>query len=361
MLQLVGYSLIDSYDGTVQIIVTGDDYFSEMFLNQYEETGATREVPAWLAGQIRYPEEMFIWQISKFNTYHVTDPGAFTETKDLYKVAGESGELEPRYGFAKPQGFESPEFIGFQSLQLKEPQSSNLVGYMVFQNDLEHLGKMTFYSMPADSSIAFISPPTAKTTFTGSAEYKEAKKILFGDTSPSIGEISLYKVGDYEIYFIPAFTSTGGKQVDVVGAVGAASATGTHQVGLGQTPALAFENYLQKLSGVKPIDQSPGGNQTADDRQSRVSTLEKVFTDAGLIVVRPTTISAPIEFKEAQAAYRSEPDLAQTQVAIRGFIQEFVPEGGRVFEWHEGNAVNFGVLREVDGIVENHYISIGMV
>ncbi|MGH9818445.1 MAG: hypothetical protein ACRD6I_20470, partial [Candidatus Acidiferrales bacterium] len=86
--------------------------------------------------------------------------------------------------------------------------------------------------------------------------------------------------------------------------------------------------------------------------------LEKVFTDAGLAVVKPTAISAPVEFEEARAAYRAEPDLAQAQAAIRGFIQEFVPEGGRVFEWHEGNAVNFGVLREVDGIVESHYISI---
>lgn len=358
MLQLVGYSLIDAYDGTVRIIVTGDDYFSEMFLDQSEEIGATREVPEWLVDQIRYPEEMFIWQISKFNTYHVTDPGAFIETKDFYKIAGESDELEPRYAFAKPQGFESPEFVGFQSLQLREPQSSNLVGYMVFQNDLEDLGKMTFYSMPADSPVKFISPATAKTTFTGSTEYKEAKKTLFGDTSPPIGEISLYKVGDHEVYFIPAFTSTGGKQVDLVGAVGAASATGTHHVGLGDTPALAFENYLQKLSGVLPAGQPPAGNQTAADRQGRVKTLEKVFTDEGLTVVRPTAISAPVEFEEARGAYRSEPDLVQAHAAIRGFIQEFVPEGGRVFEWQEGDAVNFGVLREVDSIVESHYISI---
>jgi uncharacterized membrane protein (UPF0182 family) len=357
MLQLVGYSVIDAYDGTVQIIVTGDDYFSEMFLDQYEDTGATREVPAWLAGQIRYPEEMFIWQVSKFNTYHVTDPGAFIEAKDFYKAAGESDELAPRYAFAKPSGFDSPEFVGFQSLQLKEPQSSNLVGYMVFQNDLEDLGRMTFYSMPADSPVKFINPATAKTTFTGSTEYKEAKKAIFGDANPPIGETGLYRVGDHEVYFIPAFTSTGDKQVGLVGAVGAASATGTYHVGLGDTPAQAFENYLQKLSGVAPSSQ-PAGNQTAADRQGRVETLEKVFTDAGLAVVRPTAISAPVEFEEVRTEYRAEPDLAQAQAAIRGFIQEYVPEGGRVFEWQEGNAVNFGVLREVDGIVESHYISI---
>ena len=152
----------------------------------------------------------------------------------------------------------------------------------------------------------------------------------------------------------------GGKQVGFVGVVGAASATDTYHVGLGITPALAFENYLQKLSGVAPAGEPPAGNQTAVYRQGRIETLEKVFTDVGLMVVRPTAISATVEFEEAQASYRAEPDLAQARATIRSFIEGFVSEGGQVFEWQEGDAVNFGVLREVDGIVESHYISIGV-
>ncbi|AFU58547.1 hypothetical protein Ngar_c16140 [Candidatus Nitrososphaera gargensis Ga9.2] len=360
MLQLVGYSLIDAYDGTVQIIVTGNDYFSQMFFEQYRDIGATREVPRWLADQIRYPEEMFIWQISKFNTYHVTDPKAYIETKDFYSIADDSNEVVPYYAYAKPPEFESPEFVGLQPLQLKEPQSNSLVGYMTVQNDLEDLGRMTFFSIPRDSPTKLISPAAAKTTLTGSAEYKEAKRALFGDTNPPLGQVSLYKVGDYEVYFIPVFADTGGKQVGIVGAVGAASTTGTHYVGLGNTPAQAFENYLQKLSGVAPTDQPPVVviNQTAPDRQSKIQNLEKVFIDAGLTVIKPTAVSAPVEFREAQGVYRADSDLSQAEAAIQSFIQEFAPEGGRIFEWHDGTTVNFGVLREVEGIVENHYISI---
>jgi hypothetical protein len=357
MLQLVGYSLIDAYDGTVQIIVTGDDYFSKMFLEEYKDVGATREVPGWLADQIRYPEEMFIWQISKFNTYHVSDPKAYIETKDFYEVADDSNKLAPRYAFAKPPGFEYPEFVGMQTLQLKEPQPDSLVGYIVVQNDLENLGKMIFYSVPTNSPMKFIDPATAKNTLTASAEYKEAKKAIFGESNPTIGEISLYKVGDYEVYFIPVFADTGSK-VGTVAAVGAASATGTYDIGLGDTPAKAFENYLQKLSGVVPTGQPPVDNQTAPDRQSRIQSLEKIFTDAGLTVIKPTAISAPVEFKEEQASYRVDSDLASTEEAIHGFIQEFAPQGGRMFEWQQGTTVNFGVLRDVEGIVESHYISI---
>jgi hypothetical protein len=349
MLQLVGYSLIDAYDGTVQIVVTGDDYFSEMFLDQYAGIGATREVPEWLAGQIRYPQEMFIWQVSKFNTYHVTDPEMYIET-NFYAVADDSA---PYYTFAKPQGFENQEFIGLQLLQLEESPSDNLVGYVGVQNDLENLGDMTFYSIPTDSQVKFINPKTAKSTLQGNPEFKEAKK----ETNPPIGEASLYKVGDYEIYFIPVF-DTGSKQIRIVGAVGAASTTGTYHVGLGDTPAHAFENYLQKLSGVASPGQPTAGNQTAPGLESKIQDLEKVFTDAGMIVVKPTAISAPVEFREAQATYRADSDLDKAQAAIRDFIQEFAPQGARVYEWQKDARVNFGVLQEVDGILENHYISI---
>jgi len=358
MLQLVGYSLIDAYNGSVQIIVTGDDYFSEIFLDRYADVGATRQVPEWLVDQIRYPEEILIWQISKFNTYHVTDPETYIEARDFYEAAEDSS---PYYTFAKPQGFESPEFMGFQLLQLKEPQSNNLVGYVAAQNDLENLGKMTFYSIPTDSPAKFIDPKNAKSTLQSDTEFKETKRSLFGDANPPVGEASLYKVGNYEVYFIPVFdTST--KQIAMVGAVGAASSTGTYHVGLGDTPSQAFENYLQKLAGAVPPDQQPPaeGNQTTTtpDVEGRITSLEKVFTDAGLTVIRPTAISPPVEFMEAQAVYSSDSDLAQAQAAIRGFIQEFAPQGTRVFEWQEDTTVNFGVLREVDGIVESHYISI---
>jgi hypothetical protein len=358
MLQLVGYSLIDVYDGTAQVIVTGDDYFSAMFLEQYKDIGATTEVPEWLADQIRYPKEMFIWQVSKFNTYHVTDPEAYIETKYFYAVADDSKELEPHYAFAKPLGFESPKFVGLQTLELKDPQSNNLVGYMSLQNDLGDLGKMTFYSIPTDSPVKVIGPANAKTTFTQSPEYKEAKKAILGDTNSALGEISLYRVGDYEVYFIPIFVDSGGKQIGMVGAVGAASAKGTYHIGLGDSPAHAFENYLQKLSGAAPAGQPPAANQTALDRENMIQNLERVFTDANLTIIKPTAISVTVEFKEAQAVYKMESDLPQVEAAIDSFIQEFAPQGGRIFEWQDGAVVNFGVLLEVEGIVESHYISI---
>ncbi|HEX7031463.1 MAG TPA: UPF0182 family protein [Nitrososphaera sp.] len=363
MLQHVGYSLIDVYDGTVKIIVTGEDFFSEIFLDLYKDIGATREIPSWLADQIRYPEEMFMWQVSKFNTYHVTDPRAFIEGNEVYEVAGDQANEvpAPTYAYAKPPGFERPEFVGMQFLQLENSESNNIAGYIIVQNDLENLGKMTFYAIPADSQVKLLNKIGAQDELKKDPSYTEVREAKFANTNPPLGESIFQRVGDYEVYFIPIFTSTGGKQVGAVGAVGAASDTGTYLVGFGDTPALAFENYLQKLSGSMPAGDkpTPAGNQTAAlDRQLRIQNLEKVFTDSGLELVKPTVVAAPVGFEEAEAKYRMDSERAAAEDAIRSFIANSVREGERIFEWQDGTAVNFGVLRTVDGIVESHYISI---
>ncbi|MGI0036587.1 MAG: hypothetical protein ACRD98_12040, partial [Nitrososphaera sp.] len=59
-------------------------------------------------------------------------------------------------------------------------------------------------------------------------------------------------------------------------------------------------------------------------------------------------------------AYKFESDFAAAESTIRNFINTFGSQQGgqRVFVWQEDTKVNFGFLVEVNGIVENHYISI---
>jgi uncharacterized membrane protein (UPF0182 family) len=362
MLNLVGFALVDAYNGTVQVLVTGNDYFSQIFLEEYKDTGATRDVPEWLRDQIKYPEEMLIWKVSKFNRYHVIDPKAYLEATEFYSFPADSSnqELSPYYVIAQPQGFAEPTFLGLQYIQLKDSPSKELVGYMVVQNNLQSLGNMTFYSIPSNSSIKLIGPETARTTLINDGEYKSINEELKSrsPTPPALGDNLLYKIGDNEVYFIPVMINNSEK-IGIVGAVGGVSTNGTLHVGLGNTPAEAFQNYLQKLSSVTAIDNLPvASNQTAQERLTKTQLLEKVFTDAGLTVVKPTAIYAPLEFKEVQAAYTTQSDFPEAQTAIQAFIERYIPQGGRVFEWQDGTSINFSVLLEVDGIVENHYISI---
>jgi len=64
-LRLVGYALVDSYNGDIQLLKTGDDFFTEMFASQYDEQFST--MPSWLEEQIRYPVELFNWKTEMYN------------------------------------------------------------------------------------------------------------------------------------------------------------------------------------------------------------------------------------------------------------------------------------------------------
>ena len=53
----------------IQLLKTGDDFFTEMFAEQYSEQ--FKPMPAWLEEQIRYPVELFNWKTEMYNIYHV--------------------------------------------------------------------------------------------------------------------------------------------------------------------------------------------------------------------------------------------------------------------------------------------------
>jgi uncharacterized membrane protein (UPF0182 family) len=363
ILNLVGFALIDAYNGNVQVFVTGTDYFSQIFLEENKDSGATREVPEWLKNQVTYPKEMLMWKISKFNIYHVTDPTTFLQTREVYSVPPDPSnqELSPSYIIARPPGFKQPEFIGLQYLQLKDSASRDLVGYMVVQNNLESLGKMTFYLVPSNSSAKLISPESARTMFISDSEYNRLSQELKSSgngTGPIVANNVLYKVGDYEVYFTPVMINNG-ENIGSVGAVGAISTNGTSYIGLGNTAKEAFVSYLQKLSGVSAVNASiVTSNHTANETLTRIQQLERVFNGTGLTVVKPNMITTPLAFKEIEANYTTDSNFSQVEKAIKEFIEKFTENHGRVFEWQEKTSINFGVLVNIEGIIENHYISI---
>ncbi|HIA97508.1 MAG TPA: hypothetical protein EYO14_04490, partial [Candidatus Nitrosopelagicus sp.] len=83
-LRLAGYALVDTYDGDIQLIRHGNDFFSNMFLAQYEHN--VIDMPVWLEEQIRYPQELYNWRTEMYNIYHVTDVDIFIQANEFYEI-----------------------------------------------------------------------------------------------------------------------------------------------------------------------------------------------------------------------------------------------------------------------------------
>jgi hypothetical protein len=80
----------------------------------------------------------------------------------------------------------------------------------------------------------------------------------------------------------------------------------------------------------------------------------------GLSLAKPALISAPLTFNEADTRYMFDSDFADTERTISNFFKDFCSSScGSIFEWEgDDTKVYYGIMNEVNGIAENHYVSI---
>ena len=352
-LRLVGYALVDSYNGDIQLLKTGDDFFSEMFASQYSDQ--FKPIPAWLEEQIRYPAELFNWKTEMYNIYHVTDVETFIQANEFYEIPR---GLDTYYVEAKPPGFSETEFIGLLSLELRGSQGRNLAGYMIVENDLANLGDLQFYEVPLNSTTKLIGPTAVREALDRDPDFSQLKTLL---RNPRIGDNILYRVGDHDVYFIPVYTAGAGgvvAQLGTIAAVGAAF-NGEYFVGLGATQEEAFEQYLKKVSGVASTTTTADNNYVELIKNDRINIIKSIFEKNQIVISEPTSIQIPLSFNEGELFFFTEDDLADTEDFLSEFIDDFVkPRSDRVFMWEEDAHLNIGTIYVKDGLPEIHYVSI---
>lgn len=357
--RLVGYAIIDIYNGSYQILVIGTDYFSELFKRAYSEF-ITTEVPEWLKTQIRYPAELFDWRVEMYNFYHVTDASTFIVAKEFFETPP---GLASYFLIAKPPAFQSPEFLGLLSLELRgarEGGGRNLAGYMIVRNNYENLGEMMFYQVPLESTTKLLGPTAVKEALEKDPEFATLRTLLSsGGRTPRIGEIILYRIGDLDVYFIPVYTAQPGGVVTEMGAVAAVGATftGNYYVGLGTagTAESAFRSLLGELAGVQV---PPGVQLGAEERKANlVSLLESL----GLTIARPSTVNPDVTFVEGVSKYVTEVEFNATRILLTKFALDWGSRADKVLFWTDpvkSSLVNFGVLINVNGVVELHFVTV---
>lgn len=352
-LRLVGFALVDTYNGNITLLKHGDDYFSKMLENQYGDK--FQPIPSWLTEQVRYPQELFTWKTEMFNIYHVTDTSTFIQANSFFEIPD---KLDAYYIEAKPPGFETKKFLGLLSLELRDSKGKNLSGYMVVENDLPTLGNMHFYEVPLNSTTKLIGPTAVREALEKDTDFAQLKTLL---RTPRIGDNILYRVGDHDVYFIPVYTAGSGDgvvaQLGTIAAVGAAF-DGEYYVGLGNTQQEAFEAYLQKLAGVVPTS-SASKPEPGFDKEARIAKIKSVFEAKNLEILTPTSLSIPLSFKEGEVSLFSQADLETTDKTLNKFIDTFVlQKTKRIVLWQDADTINIGVITTVDGVPELHYVSV---
>ncbi|CUR50858.1 conserved membrane protein of unknown function [Nitrosotalea devaniterrae] len=350
-LRLVGYALVDIYDGKVTLIKTGDDFFTDMFTSQYGDQFIP--IPSWLDKQLRYPEALFNWKVDMFNVYHVTDTSTFIQAKDFYEVPDGLGTY---YVEEKPPGFDKPTYVGLLSLELRGSQGRNLAGYMIVQNDVPNLGKMQFYQVPLDSKTKLLGPSAVREALARESDFAQLQTLL---RTPRVGDNILYKIGDHDVYFIPVYTAGSGGVVTQLGTIAAVGAAfdGEYYVGLGNTPQQAFATYLAKVSGVAPSNVTVALQL---DETTRTNTIKSILTDQKITILTPIALQFPLTFEEGKISFTQQSDLDNTKNLISEFVKNFVQPKNKILLWQENGTVKLGAVTVDDSVPELHYITIGV-
>ncbi len=274
IMRLVGFALIDIYNGDIKLLITGEDYFSELFKSVYSEYIMT-EMPIWLEKQLRYPQELFEWRVGMYNYYHVKDPSTFIVAKEFFEVPE---GLTTYYIFSKPLGFDEMEYIGLLSLELRGARGRNLAGYMVVRNDFPYVGDMIFYQVSLESTTKLLGPTGTKEALEKNSEFAQLKTLL---REPRIGDNILYRIGNHDVYFIPVYTAGPGGVVTEMGIISCVGATftGDYFVGLGNNPEEAFEDYLAQMAGISEPTELPEEVETLEDLVRQAKTHLEAYRE----------------------------------------------------------------------------------
>lgn len=356
-IRFFGYALVNVLTGEFQLLALGDDFFTKLILSLYgEQPYISTEIPEWLRTQTRYPEELLQKRVERFNFYHLLDPVKFIQANEFYEIPK---GLQTYYVIAQPPQFDSPEFLGLLSLQLRGSLGENLAGYMVVRNDFPTLGEMIFYRIPVGSDTKMLGPTAALQALERDLDFRRLRTLLSQPEPPRIGENILYRIESHDVYFIPVYTAPAGGVVAQLGTIAVVGAiyTGQPQVGIGLTPEEAFRNYLLKVAGEEAQPPKP-----EKDVGERENTLFEVFKKFNVTIRRPEALSPVLTFKEGQANYVSENEFEAAKIVVERFINEWVigRGGSSVLYWKEDTSANFGIIINLDGITELHHVRIDL-
>ena len=348
--RFLGVALVDVYDGKLQIILLGKDFFTELFEKTYGEF-VTRSVPPWLEKQLRYPAELFEYQVSRFSIYHVSDPATFIQAREFYEIPP---GLEVYFVEAKVPYLNSSEFIGILSLELRGSPGLNLAGYAVVRNDYPYTGDMYFYKVPLESPTKLLGPSAALQALQRDPDFRTLSTLL---ASPRIGETIFYEFGEHPVYIIPVYTARGEGVVTQIGtiAVVGAAFTGLYYVGLGETVERAFENYLRKVAGEQVMPPQPGTG-----KEERLRRLLDFLKSKGLEEV-PEKVNANIVYKAGTFNYTLDTDFEKIKTTLSEFIEFWRNYGAIVIHWVSGDSLYLGAVYVQSGVTVMRYVQVEVV
>ena len=150
---------INAYNGQVHFYVSDASdpliqAYAHIFPGVFQPLSA---MPEDLRAHIRYPEEFFSIQASKYALFHMTDPRVFYNKEDLWRVAqsaarGAAAPMTPYYTIMKlAEVGEREEFI--LMVPFTPARKDNMIAWMAARCDAPDYGKVLVFTFPKQKLV----------------------------------------------------------------------------------------------------------------------------------------------------------------------------------------------------------------
>jgi hypothetical protein len=227
---------VDAYDGTVNFYVMDvDDPIIDAYRDAFPDLFQDQsDMPNGLDEHLRYPEDLFRVQTSTWERYHLTDPQAFFNQDDGWRVArdpGTSGEVKdttptttdtstttgratedaitPYYQLLQLPGEESAEFVLMRPFVpfSEDDTRMQLRAFMAARMDPGHYGELMVYKLPSGDLPD--GPGLVAGNIGATRDVSETETLLGGTGSTVLrGNLLLLPVGDTLLYVQPMYVQS---------------------------------------------------------------------------------------------------------------------------------------------------------
>lgn len=149
---------VDAYEGTVlYYIVDTEDPIIQTYARAFPDLFRPfSDMPAGLQEHIRYPEDLFRIQTTRYLRYHMTDVQTFYNQEDLRAIPDEifdsaAQPMEPYYVMFRLPGEAETEFLLIQPFTPSE--KPNMIAWIAARNDPENYGHLVAYELPRQELV----------------------------------------------------------------------------------------------------------------------------------------------------------------------------------------------------------------
>ncbi len=151
-------AVVDAYDGDVTFYVMDvQDPVLAVYRKALPELFTSLDrMPDDLRRHLRYPQDLFQAQVTKYSTYHMTVPQVFYNAEDLWaapreKYGGEIIDMKPYYVLVRLPGESELQFL--LMTPLTPANRPNMIAWMAARSDFPGYGELLVYKLSKERLI----------------------------------------------------------------------------------------------------------------------------------------------------------------------------------------------------------------